>query len=322
MRQCLRMFQGYKMRCLFWFLPAVVIPLAFHIISSGQPSSTATVNIRSTPTQPLPPLALSPEITPVALTVITNSLPTLEKKQSQKVIAQKRLPKTQAQSSKSKANTRPYSAPAIEIRVAIAQNASNIAAIAQARTQGFASSTEANITDSSGQVLGRLPPSQAVQVNVSDSTILFQNWQVPSSLWIEPSDGGAVFVGNSWYRGKLLLVAQGNKLLAINYVNLEQYLLSVVGSEMSAAAPIEALKAQAVATRSYALVHTFGPANQWFDVTAGERHQAYKGIATDYSCSASRSEECDGAERPQEVRSRCGRLNNKVFNPPLSCSRY
>ena len=98
--------------------------------------------------------------------------------------------------------------------------------------------------------------------------------------------------------------------------------MSVVGSEMAAAAPIEALKAQALAARSYGLVHTFRNANQWFDVTSGERHQAYKGIATDYSCSASRSEECDGAERPQEVRSRCGGLNNKVFNPPLFCSRY
>ena len=68
---------------------------------------------------------------------------------------------------------------------------------------------------------------------------------------------GAVFVGDRWYKGKLLLVVQGNKLLAINYVNLEEYLLSVVGSEMNAAAPIEALKAQAVAARSYALVHIF-----------------------------------------------------------------
>ena len=52
---------------------------------------------------------------------------------------------------------------------------------------------------------------------------------------------------------------------------------------MSAAAPMEALKAQAVAARSYALVHTFRPANGWFDVTSGERHQAYKGIATEYN---------------------------------------
>lgn len=52
---------------------------------------------------------------------------------------------------------------------------------------------------------------------------------------------------------------------------------------MSAAALIEALKAQAVAARSYALVHTFRPANQGFDVTSGERYQAYKGVATEYN---------------------------------------
>lgn len=133
-----------------------------------------------------------------------------------------------------------------------------------------------------------MPPSEAVQVSASDSTILFQEMQSPTPLWIEPTKGGAVFVSNNWYRGKLLLIAQGNNLLAINYVGLEEYLLSVVGlsvvgSEMSAAAPMEALKAQAVAARSYALVHTFRPANGWFDVTSGERHQAYKGIATEYN---------------------------------------
>jgi peptidoglycan hydrolase-like amidase len=128
-----------------------------------------------------------------------------------------------------------------------------------------------------------LPPSEAVQISASGSNILFQKDLLPSTLWIEPTDGGAVFVGNSWYRGKLLLIAQGDKLLAINYVNLEEYLLSVVGSEMSAAAPMEALKAQAVAARSYALVHTFRNANEQFDLGNDERHQAYKGIATEYN---------------------------------------
>ena len=102
------------MRCLCWFLPAVVIPLTFQIISSGQPSSTATVNIRSTPQQPLPPLALSPEITPVAPTVSADHPPTSAKKQSQK-----HLLKVKPESSKSRAITRPHTAPAIEIRVAI-----------------------------------------------------------------------------------------------------------------------------------------------------------------------------------------------------------
>ncbi len=200
-------------------------------------------------------------------TASTDHPPTSAKKQPQKVIARKHPPKA-----KSRAITRPYTAPAIEIRVAIAP----------ARSQSFASSTEASIIDGNGQALEQLPPSEAVQISVSGSNILFQKDLLPSTLWIEPTDGGVVFVGNSWYRGKLLLIAQGDKLLAINYVNLEEYLLSVVGSEMSAAAPMEALKAQAVAARSYALVHTFRPASQWFDVTSGERHQAYKGIATEY----------------------------------------
>jgi peptidoglycan hydrolase-like amidase len=265
------MFQSFKMRSLFLFLPMVVIPLTFQMISSGQPSSTATVNA---PQSRLPPLKPLPQTTPALPKVLPPQLQTSAKTQAQKVVAPKHLLKTQAQSSKNKTNTRPYTAPAVEIRVAIARNVSSIA---------IASSTVANIIDGNGQSLEPLPPSEAIQISANNSTILFQNWQIPSLLWIEPTEGGAVFVGNSWYRGKLLLIAQGNNLLAINYVDLEEYLLSVVGSEMSAAAPIEALKAQAVAARSYALVHIFRPANGWFDVTSGERHQAYKGIATEYN---------------------------------------
>lgn len=259
------------MRSLVWFLPAIAIPIACLQLSSEQPSSTAIVN---TSQQPLPPLKPLSQITPVAPTVSADRELTSAKKQPQKVTAQKHPPKTKSQSPKSKANTRPYTAPAIEIRVAVAQNIDKLA---------IASSTKANIIDGNGQRLEQLPPSQAFQVSASGSSIAFQEVQIPSALWIEPSKGGAVFVDNSWYRGKLLLVAQGDKLLAINYVDLEKYLLSVVGSEMSAAAPMEALKAQAVAARSYALVHTFRNANEQFDLGNDERHQAYKGIATEYN---------------------------------------
>ena len=102
------------MRSLFWFLPAVVIPLTFQIISSGQPFSTTTVE---TPDQPLPPLTLLPPTTLVAPKVFADHPPTSAKKQPQKVITRKHPPK--AKSSKSRAITRPYTAPAIEIRVAI-----------------------------------------------------------------------------------------------------------------------------------------------------------------------------------------------------------
>ncbi len=261
------------MRSLFWFFPAIAIPVICLLLFSEQPSSEAEVTVNQPPL-PLPTLTRPPQITLVAPKANATQPPASTKKPSQQVIVQKNPPKKQAPSSKSKVNTRLYTAPAIEIRVAIAQSISNIA---------IASSTEANIIDGNGQALDQLPSFEAFQVSASSSSILFQEVQLPSPLWIEPSDGGAVFVGNNWYRGRLLLVAQGDKLLVVNHVDLEEYLLSVVGSEMSAAAPIEALKAQAVAARSYALVHTFRNANEQFDVTSGERHQAYKGIATEYN---------------------------------------
>ncbi len=253
MRQCLWISKGFKMRSLFLFLPAIAIPLMCLQLSSGQPSSTATVN---TPQKPLPPLTLLPQNTPVAPIAMASHPLTSVKKQPQKIIVHKHPPKAKPESSNKKANIRPSTAPAIEIRVKVAQG-NNLA---------IASSTKANIIDGNGQVLEQLPPSEAFQVSASNSTILFKDWQMPSVMWLEPTRGGAVFVGNHWYRGKLLLIAQGDKLIAVNYVDLEQYLASVVGSEMSAAAPIEALKAQAIAARSYALVHTFRPASSWYDL--------------------------------------------------------
>lgn len=56
------------------------------------------------------------------------------------------------------------------------------------------------------------------------------------------------------YRGRFeLTVVDGNRFLVINEVNLEDYLYQVVPSEMPISWPLEALKAQAVAARTYAV---------------------------------------------------------------------
>ncbi len=125
-----------------------VIPLVCLQLSWEQPSSTATVDIRPTPQLPLP------QPTPALPKVISSQVRTPTKKQAKKVIAQKHPPKTQAKRKKNRANTRPYTAPAIETRVAIAQNVSSIA---------IASSTEANIVDGNGQHHNLLVPNQSFQ---------------------------------------------------------------------------------------------------------------------------------------------------------------
>ena len=78
------------------------------------------------------------------------------------------------------------------------------------------------------------------------------------------------------YRGQIEVGATGQKLSAINSVGLEQYLAGVVPQEMPSAWPAEALKAQAVAARSYALAHRLG--GKGFDLYADVRSQVYGGI--------------------------------------------
>ncbi len=167
-----------------------------------------------------------------------------------------------------------YAPPPIEIRVAIADGVDSLT---------IGSSTPAYIMATNSKVLQKLPAAQAFYAQPNQANIVIGDGQLPKAVWIYPTKGGAVYVGDRWYRGKLLLLSQGSKLLAVNYVDLEHYLCSVVGSEMHAGAPTEALKAQAVAARSYALVHLVRPASSWYNLGATQRWQVYKGMNSEYN---------------------------------------
>jgi SpoIID/LytB domain protein len=77
------------------------------------------------------------------------------------------------------------------------------------------------------------------------------------------------------YRGQLQVSVVEGKLRAVNSVGLEQYLYGVVPSEVPYSWPAEALKAQAVAARSYALSHLQTGS---FDLFDDVRSQVYLGI--------------------------------------------
>ena len=81
------------------------------------------------------------------------------------------------------------------------------------------------------------------------------------------------------YRGQLEVAVTAGKLNVVNAVGLEQYLHGVVAQEMPGAWPAEALKAQAVAARSYALARRV--TGRGFDLYADVRSQVYGGIAAE-----------------------------------------
>ncbi len=102
--------------------------------------------------------------------------------------------------------------------------------------------------------------------------------QVPvQELRLEPVDPqGLIVLKQRRYRGVLLLRPEGEGLQAINRLPLESYLAGVVGSEMPGTWPLAALKAQAVASRTYALQQLRPTAP--FDLKATVASQVYKGV--------------------------------------------
>ena len=80
------------------------------------------------------------------------------------------------------------------------------------------------------------------------------------------------------YRGVLDVASTGKRLSVVNDVGLDAYVRGVVSREMPRDWPLEAVKAQAVAARSYALAQRRAGA---FDVYADTRDQVYGGVAAE-----------------------------------------
>jgi SpoIID/LytB domain protein len=83
------------------------------------------------------------------------------------------------------------------------------------------------------------------------------------------------------YRGAFELRPAGRGIIAVNAIGLESYVRGVVSAESPSAWPAEALKAQAVAARTYAITSRAGSISQGFDQYADTRSQMYKGVAAE-----------------------------------------
>ena len=94
-----------------------------------------------------------------------------------------------------------------------------------------------------------------------------------------PASGSRLSLGPAEYRGELRVLSDGVKLQAVNVLRLEAYLLGVVPREMPSRWPLEALKAQAVAARTYALAKLVQ--GESFDLYADGRSQVYGGVGAE-----------------------------------------
>jgi stage II sporulation protein D len=145
--------------------------------------------------------------------------------------------------------------------------------VASRKKTTLASSTPWTVTDAAGAKTPLDPGSLALGPGLKTSPLDTQlaplTFTAPQPLTV---DGRA-------YRGKLIVSSDGKLLTVVDVVGLEQYLKGVVPAEMPSKWPPEALKAQAVAARSYALANLAKA--KAYDLYGDTRDQVYGGIAAE-----------------------------------------
>lgn len=101
------------------------------------------------------------------------------------------------------------------------------------------------------------------------------------AIVLRPDKEGYVSTKGKWYRGKLMVKNSNGKLIVINDIPLEDYLRGVVPSEMPPSWEFEALKAQAIAARSFALANLGKQSRYGYDLKDNTEDQAYGGASVE-----------------------------------------
>jgi stage II sporulation protein D len=132
-------------------------------------------------------------------------------------------------------------------------------------TSGTTTTWKVTVTASDGSTLYRGSSTASIRLRPGSGANL--------QLWSKPS-------AYDRFRGVLRLIGKTDATAKVNVVNelpIETYLRGVVPAEVPATWPAEAVKAQAVAARSYA-AYRLHPAKGTFDIYADTRSQMYLGI--------------------------------------------
>lgn len=98
-----------------------------------------------------------------------------------------------------------------------------------------------------------------------------------SARLVRVAGAGMVKVNGKSYRGVIELSLQSGRLLVVNELPLEQYLVGVINSEISSTWPMESIKSQAVIARTYAVAKKQERSKAFYHLESTVMDQAYEG---------------------------------------------
>lgn len=135
------------------------------------------------------------------------------------------------------------------------------------------------IDESTGQILEEGDRTMFSDLRAAKDGVLFGGkFFSTNRIALEPDRDASITVNKRRFRGHVsILVSADQTLNVINVVDLEQYVKGVLYHEISHKWPMEAIKSQAVATRSYAIFAMEQNKGKTFDVTNDIYSQVYGG---------------------------------------------
>lgn len=156
------------------------------------------------------------------------------------------------------------------VRVAILQNASSL----RLKVRGFYEVINAK----NNRLISRAKNLNTTVTLYSGTILLGDIKSYAEKILIRTDEPDAVIINGRRFRGDVELIKKdNNNLLAVNFIDLEDYVKGILYHEASHYWPIEALKAQAIVSRTYALYQMQENRAKDFDVTSDIYSQVYGG---------------------------------------------
>lgn len=136
--------------------------------------------------------------------------------------------------------------------------------------------------EKTGHGLEKLPVNATLTITGREGQFLLNGKPVSAKALVvtraDPRASLAISYNGKTYRGDFRLLMDGGTMTVVNDVPLEDYVGGVIGAEMGADWPPEALRAQAVAARTFALYSLGRHDDEEFDVCPDTHCQVYGGM--------------------------------------------
>ncbi len=128
------------------------------------------------------------------------------------------------------------------------------------------------------KIIGRGANIKATVAADNNGIRLGQKNYAVRKLLLKTSAADPIYIGDRSFSGDIEFIRKNNgNFAAVNHINIEDYIKGILYHEASHYWPPEALKAQAIACRSYAVYQMRQNRNNDFDVTSDIYSQVYGG---------------------------------------------